>query len=99
MALWCKVNSLDYQERNLFLWRWKFNENDIQENGKYNMTYNIDPPNACLQSTGWMSLRIKHFSKQDFGQYKCAIQKSSITLGEDDINLWDTGKTYFALKK
>ncbi|XP_078371879.1 receptor-type tyrosine-protein phosphatase F-like isoform X3 [Oculina patagonica] len=90
VTLSCKVSSLDYQGRDLYYWKWKLNETDIQENGKYNMSYKIDPPNVCLQSTGWLSLRIKNFSNEDFGQYKCAVLSSNITLEENDINLWDT---------
>lgn len=99
VTLRCKVSSLDYQKRDLYCWKWKLKENDIQENGKYSMSYNIDPPNVCLQSTGWLSLRIKNFSKEDIGQYKCAVLSSNITLGENDINLWDTGKSYLKLYK
>lgn len=93
MTLWCNVSNLDYQEKNLYFWKWKFNENAIQENGKYNMSYNVYPPVVCLQSNGSMSLRIKNFSKQDFGQYKCAVLRSSTTLVEEDVNIWDTGMT------
>lgn len=94
VTLSCKVSSLDYHKRNLYGWKWKFNERDIRENGKYNMSYNIDPPKNCLHSAGWMSLVIYNFSKRDFGQYKCVLQSSNRTLGENDINLWDTGKTF-----
>ena len=93
VTLSCKVSSLSYQKRDLYSLKWKFNENDIQENGKYNMSYGIDPPNVCLQSTGWMSLRIANLSKKDLGQYKCAVMSPNTTLGEDDINFWDAGKT------
>ena len=99
VTLSCKIISLDYHKRNLYGWKWKFNDEDIQENGNYNMSYNIDLPNVCLQSAGWMSLVIKNFSKRDFGQYKCALQSSNITLGENDINLWDTGKTCTAISQ
>lgn len=94
MTLWCYVNNLDYQERNLYFWKWKFNENDIRENDKYNVSYNIDPPTVCLQSSGWMSLRIKNFSKHDFGQYKCAVLSSRSALVEHYENLRGTCLTY-----
>ena len=92
-TLWCKISSLDYRERNLYYWKWQFNESNIQENGKYSISYGVDPPNVCLQSVGMMSLTITNFSKHDFGQYKCVIMSSNTTLGEDDTNLLDTGKT------
>lgn len=92
MTLRCKVSGLDYYDRNLYFWKWKFNGYVIQESGKYNMKYNIDPYNWCLQSTVLMSLRIKKFSKQDFGQYKCGVLSSNAVLGQDDISVWGTGK-------
>ena len=94
MTLWCHIKNLDYQEKNLYFWKWKFNGNAIQENGKYGMSYKVDRPVVCSQSNGWMSLRVKNFSKQDFGQYKCAVLRSKITLVENDVNIWDTGMTY-----
>lgn len=98
-TIWCKVSSLNYQDRNLYHWKWEFNGNDIKENGKYNTSYSIAPPNVCAQSIGWMSLRITNFSSQDFGQYKCALLSSNITLEENDINLWGKCKTYLVCKK
>ncbi|KAL9972475.1 hypothetical protein ACROYT_G018783 [Oculina patagonica] len=86
----CVANSLDYRDRSLYYWKWKFNGRDIHEDGKYNMSYSIEPPDVCLQSTGWTSLRIANFTKQDFGQYKCALLSSNTTLGENDVNFWNT---------
>ena len=90
----CKISSLDYEQRHLYFFKWKFNKNSIQESAKYNMSFNINSPYVCMQSDALMSLRISNFSKQDLGQYKCAVLSLNTTLGEDDINLWDTGKTH-----
>ena len=92
-TLWCEISSLDYQQRDFYYWKWKFNGSDIHENSKYSMSYGVFSPNVCLQSVGMMSLTITNFSKHDFGQYKCVIIRSNTTLGEDDTNLLSTGKT------
>ena len=92
-TLLCEIRNLDYRERDFYHWKWKFNGSDIQENSKYNMSYDVHPPNVCLQSIGLMSLTITNFSNDDFGQYKCVITRSNTTLGEDDTNLLDSGKT------
>ena len=93
-TLWCKISTLDYQQKDSYYWKWQFNESDIQENSKYSMSYDHGSPNVCLQSVGYMSLTITNFSTHDFGQYKCMITRSNITVGEDDTNVYtDTGKT------
>ena len=92
-TLWCKISNLDYQQKDSYHWKWQFNGSDIQENSKCNMSYNDGSPNVCLQSVGFMSLTITNFTTHDLGQYKCMITESNTTVGEDDINLLDAGKT------
>ena len=92
-TLFCKISNLDYQQRDFYYCKWKFNGSVIQENTKYSMSNDVYSPNVCLQSVGMMSLTITNFSKHDFGQYKCVITRSNTTLGEDDTNLLDTGET------
>ena len=93
-TLWCKISTLDYQQKDSYSWKWQFNGSDIRENSKYSMSYDEGSPNVCLQSVGYMSLTITKFSTRDFGQYKCMITRSNTTVGEDDANVYtDTGKT------
>jgi len=93
-TLLCEISNLDYGQRDFYYWKWKFNGSDIQENSKYNMSYDVHSPNVCLQSVGLMSLTITNFSMHDFGQYKCMLTRSNTTVGEDDTNVLDAGKTY-----
>ena len=92
-VLWCKISNLDYQQKDSYNWKWQFNGSDIQENSKYNMSYDDMSSNVCLQSVVFMSLTISNFSTHDFGQYKCMITASNTTVGEEDTNLLDAGKT------
>ena len=92
-VLWCKISNLDYQQKDSYNWKWQFNGSDIQENSKYSLSYEDGSPNVCLQSVVFMSLTIRNFSTHDFGQYKCMITTSNTTVGEDDTNLLDAGKT------
>lgn len=93
-TLLCEISNLDYGQRDFYYWKWKFNGSDIQENSKYSMSYDVHSPNVCLQSVGLMSLTITNFSMHDFGQYKCMLTRSNTTVGEDDTNVLDAGKTY-----
>ena len=92
-GIWCEIRSLEYRQKDFYYGKWKFNGSDIQENSKYSISYDVYSPNVCLQSVGVMSLTITNFSKHDFGQYKCVLTRSNTTLGEDDTNILDTGKT------
>ena len=46
---------------------------------------------ACNQLD--LSLTFTNFTTLDLGQYKSMITESNTTMGEDDINLLDAGKT------
>lgn len=63
---------------------------ELKENGKFNISSEIDPPNSCAQSNGWTRLHISNVSIQDVGQYKCVILKSNVSLGEDAVVITET---------
>ena len=77
----------------MYHWKWEFKGREVQENGRYKMLYGMDPPNSCAQSLGRTRLQITNISKQDLGNYKCAVLKSNLTLGEDDVFLKDMSKS------
>jgi len=97
-TLFCNASKLDYHQRNLYHWKWEFKGKELKENGSYSIVYRMDPPNSCAQAEGWTFLHIDNVSNGDLGQYKCAILKSNMILGEDDVVLTETStKIYLIL--
>ncbi len=91
-TLSCEVDGLDQQKLYSYHWQWKFQEKVIEENEKYKVFYNYQPPNTCQRSRGSVTLHIKNVSKKDLGQYMCVLQLSNITIAEKDIPFYDFGK-------
>lgn len=91
-TLTCEFNSLNHQQFNSYHWQWKFQDREIKENGRYKVFYKRQPPNVCQQSKRLVTLRITNVSKEDLGQYLCALQLSNTTLAEKDVPFYDFGK-------
>ena len=90
----CKARNLNYRQSHLYHWKWEFRGNELHENKRYNILYEIHLPNSCAQSEGWSVLRITNVFKPDLGQYSCAVVKSNITLAKDDVLLPGIGMIF-----
>ncbi|KAJ7385109.1 hypothetical protein OS493_017477 [Desmophyllum pertusum] len=88
-TLRCEVYGLDYRQLNLYHWQWKFQEIEIKKNTKYQIFFKHQPPKFCQQSNGLTILQITNVSKDDLGQYTCALQLSNTTLTEKDIPFYE----------
>lgn len=91
-TLECTVKGLAYPQIHLYRWQWTFQEKEIVANTKYQIFTSYSLPNICEHSKGSAILQINNVSKNDFGQYKCALKLPDVILAEKDISFYDFGK-------